>query len=116
MFFLLLAQKLVSSAHNTSLLLHAKKSTRAQSTPEIACRNMGFESGFFDEAAKTEALLPPWLSGIQCSGAEEDLAACSRANFGNVSSCGAIQRLFCLTDRAPTHTLSVAHHIFLCKQ
>eukprot|EP00892_Ulva_mutabilis_P007291 jgi/Ulvmu1/4934/UM204_0006.1 len=70
-----------------------------ESTAEIACRDMGFVTGFFEAADQSPALLPPWLSGIRCAGPEASVGACRRSGFGDTSTCGAVQRLFCLSSR-----------------
>eukprot|EP00892_Ulva_mutabilis_P007289 jgi/Ulvmu1/4932/UM204_0003.1 len=60
---------------------------------------MGFATGFFESADQSAALLPPWLSGIRCAGPEAEVGACRRSGFGETSTYGATQRLFCLSSR-----------------
>lgn len=66
-----------------------------QTTAPVACREMGFASGFFKSADATEAVLPPWLSSIRCNGSEQELSGCDRSTFGDTSTCEATLRLFC---------------------
>lgn len=70
-----------------------------QSTAETACRGMGFMSGFFGDEAVAAEVLPPWLSGIRCVGTEAEVSDCPTSVFGDTFSCGATQRLFCLSSR-----------------
>ena len=60
---------------------------------------MGFVTGYFLDDRSTGASLPPWLSGVRCSVQEADIGACRRSTFGDTSSCGATQRMFCLPSR-----------------
>ena len=60
---------------------------------------MGFETGFFRDEMLTGEVLPPWLSGIRCEDADTELSSCQRSGFGDTSSCGTAQRLFCLSSR-----------------
>lgn len=58
---------------------------------------MGFESGFAD-SERDGAVLPPWLSSIDCTGTETELSACERSGFGATGipdSCTSAQRIFC---------------------
>ena len=61
---------------------------------------MGFVTGFFGDEVLNDEVLPPWLSGIRCAGPEPEVGACRRSTFGDTSSCGTTQRLFCLSSRA----------------
>jgi len=70
-----------------------------QSAAEIACRDMGFVTGSLQDEVPTAKVLPPWLSGIRCAGPEAEVGACRRSIFGDTASCGATQRLFCLSTR-----------------
>ena len=70
-----------------------------QATAQVACRDMGFETGFFRDEVLADEVVPPWLSGIRCAEAERELSSCPRSVFGDTSSCGSTQRLFCLTSR-----------------
>ena len=80
-----------------------------QTTAEIACQDIGFVTGSLEDESPSAEVLPPWLSGIRCTGLEAEVGACRRSIFGDTSSCDAIQRLFCLSTRAciPTDLLSV---------
>eukprot|EP00892_Ulva_mutabilis_P004525 jgi/Ulvmu1/2444/UM135_0004.1 len=60
---------------------------------------MGFISGFFQNADPAATMLPPWLSGITCAGPEADLSMCRRSSFGETSTCGFFQLLFCISNR-----------------
>lgn len=71
-----------------------------QNTAEVACRDIGFVTGFLQDEVPTAEVLPPWLSGISCAGQEAEVGACRRSVFGDTSSCGSIQRLFCFSTRA----------------
>lgn len=59
---------------------------------------MGFTTGFFQNADSSPTITPPWLSGIRCAGPEASVGACRRSDFGETSTCGPIQRLFCLSS------------------
>eukprot|EP00892_Ulva_mutabilis_P011614 jgi/Ulvmu1/8825/UM049_0005.1 len=56
-------------------------------TADVACRGMGFISGFFDDAVPSPSLLPPWLSGLQCSNGDSEAGQCERSAFGDTLSC-----------------------------
>ena len=62
---------------------------------------MGFTTGFLRSTNPSPSVPPPWLSGIRCAGPEDSLGACRRSDFGEVSTCGAIQRLFCYSNGPP---------------
>ena len=66
----------------------------------LVCRELEFREGVFQgmaEVASNTTLLPPWLSSIDCVGAEADLSDCDNSRFGSVSSCGLTQELICIT-------------------
>ena len=80
--------------------MHGNERVSLQSAAEIACRDMGFVTGSLQDEVPTAKVLPPWLSGIRCAGPEAEIGACRRSIFGDTASCGATQRLFCLSTRA----------------
>lgn len=78
-----------------------------QSTPSIACRQMGFTAGSFRAVTSTDSTAevpPPWLSSVQCVGFEPRLSQCERSVFGDTSTCGASLRLFCSSGGAHLHS------------
>ena len=81
------------------VMIVSRLGVSVQNTATIACRDMGFVTGTFRDADVSTPLRPPWLSGIRCAGPEANLTACPRSMFGNTTSCGAVQRLFCITNR-----------------
>ena len=105
------------NGHSNLCKMHGKESVSLQSTAKIACRDMGFVTGFLHDEVPTAEVLPPWLSGIRCDGPEDELGACRLSIFGDTSSCGAIQRLFCLSNRVLLPLLpfeQVASRLFQC--
>ena len=86
--------------HSNHGKIHGKERVSLQSTAGTACRDMGFETGVLRDEVPTAEVLPPWLSGIRCAGPEAEVGACRRSVFGDTSSCGAIQRLSCVSTRA----------------
>lgn len=51
-----------------------------QSAPEVACRQLGYATGFFPDflAARrsSNAAALPWLAALQCSGSEAEVLEC----------------------------------------
>ena len=89
-----------ANQHSNHCTPYGKERVSLQRTAETACRGMGFMTGFFQDEVPTAEVLPPWLSGLRCAGTEAEVTACRTSIFGDTSTCGAIQRLFCLSTRA----------------
>ena len=68
-----------------------------QSVASIACRELGFDRGVFQnvDSVPADAPLPPaWLGRIPCVGIEPTLVDCG-LEYGNTASCGLTQRILC---------------------
>lgn len=89
--------------------------SRVQAAPRVACRELGFGSGFSLRFDTIVPVRPPWLSGASCSGAEAALAACELPAFGDTSSCESSERLYCFTGSDSTETsASMCHPASTC--
>lgn len=70
---------------------------RAQSAASIACRELGFEKGRFQNLRVGTAeitLLPAWLGAVPCVGVEASITDCG-LEYGSTAGCGAPQQLAC---------------------
>ena len=80
---------------------------------------MGFTAGVLLDAERAASVLPPWLSGIRCSGTEAAVGACQRSEYGEASTCGEIQRLHCSSGKnliltCPTYSYVRMPGEFMC--
>lgn len=93
--------------------------TVVQVTATVACRELGFDRGFFQDVESVPAdvnLPPPWLARIPCRRLEDSLLDCGPLNFGSARECGLPQRLECTNgtgaQRATRMTLNM--HVVCC--
>eukprot|EP00892_Ulva_mutabilis_P011624 jgi/Ulvmu1/8834/UM049_0014.1 len=66
-----------------------------EGTADVACRELGFSAGTFEETESGMHVSPPWLSLLQCTGSEERVADCPRSDFGTTALCGPSLQLVC---------------------
>lgn len=83
--------------------------SRLQGTPEVACQQLGYETGEFRmvDDFNVTTISPPWLSALQCNGSEAAVSGCNRSDFGDTWTCGIAQQLSCFSRGKLRHRAAV---------
>lgn len=80
-----------------------KQLSWVQESATVACRQLGFQNGFFRPVENDPgevSLLPPWIGSTTCTGNESTILGCGALPFGNTTECvvSPALRLFCDTN------------------
>lgn len=60
-----------------------------QSAAGVACRELGYMTGFVEFQGKKAAdVSPPWLDVLHCDGTEASVRECETSAYGDTWRCG----------------------------